>query len=71
MGSALRNILAFTARLITYEQAMRFLTNYLNGDIYYKTSHPKQNLPRTRTQIKLLQFMKASQTEMENIIKDR
>lgn len=60
--------LAFAARLIVYEQAVRFLTDYLNGDIYYKTTHPQQNLQRARTQIKLLQLMEANQTEMTTII---
>jgi Ser/Thr protein kinase RdoA (MazF antagonist) len=60
--------LAFAACLITYEQAMRFLTDYLNGDIYYQTSHPQQNLHRTRTQIKLLQLMETNQAGMSTII---
>lgn len=42
------------ARVITYEQALRFLTDYLNHDIYYKTDYPHHNLVRARTQIKLL-----------------
>ena len=46
--------LVFGARLITYEQAIRFLGDYLNGDTYYKTHRPGHNLDRTRTQIKLL-----------------
>ncbi len=60
--------LAFAARLITYEQAMRFLTDYLNGDDYYKTDYPQHNLIRCRTQIRLLQLMEASQTEMAAIV---
>ncbi|MBE2224764.1 MAG: aminoglycoside phosphotransferase family protein [Anaerolineae bacterium] len=60
--------LAFAARLITYEQAMRFLTDYMNGDRYYKTDHPQHNLDRCRTQIRLLQLMEASQVEMAEII---
>ena len=46
--------LVFGARLITYEQAIRFLGDYLNGDTYYKTHRPGHNLDRTRTQVKLL-----------------
>ena len=46
--------LVFGARLITYEQAIRFLGDYLNGDTYYKTHRPDHNLDRCRTQIKLL-----------------
>jgi len=60
--------LAFAARLITYEQAMRFLTDYLNGDVYYKTDYAQHNLIRCRTQIRLLQLMEASQTQMRDII---
>ena len=41
------------ARVIVYEQAMRFLTDYLNGDTYYKTLFPGHNLVRARTQIRL------------------
>ncbi len=60
--------LTFASRLITYEQAIRFLTDYLSGDIYYKTHHAQQNLYRTRTQIKLLQLMEDSHPKMANII---
>ena len=45
------------AMVITYEQALRFLSDYLDGDIYYKISRPGQNLDRARTQIHLLQEM--------------
>lgn len=40
-----------------YMQAVRFLTDYLNGDIYYKISYPTHNLVRTRAQMKLLKSM--------------
>ena len=42
---------------ITYEQALRFLTDYLEGDPYYKTEYPEHNLVRTRTQIRMVQEM--------------
>lgn len=45
------------AKVITYEQALRFLADYLAGDVYYKTACPEHNLLRARTQIKLLQEM--------------
>ena len=38
---------------LTYMQSIRFLTDYLNGDSYYKTSYPKHNLVRTRNQLAL------------------
>jgi Ser/Thr protein kinase RdoA (MazF antagonist) len=61
--------LAFSSWLITYEQALRFLGDYLNGDTYYKIFRPEQNLDRARTQIKLLQGMEASFSEMERFVK--
>ena len=45
------------ALVITFEQAIRFLGDYLNGDTYYKTTRPGQNLDRARTQIRLLMEM--------------
>ncbi len=45
------------AKLITYEQALRFLGDYLAGDVYYHTERPEQNLDRARTQIRLLEEM--------------
>jgi hypothetical protein len=47
-------LLAFAGRLITFEQAIRFLGDYLNGDVYYKTHRSGQNLDRARVQFKLL-----------------
>ncbi|MDR2083683.1 MAG: aminoglycoside phosphotransferase family protein [Bacteroidales bacterium] len=45
--------LNFSAKYITYEQVLRFLMDYLNGDIYYKIKYTEHNLDRTRAQIKL------------------
>ncbi len=60
--------LAFSGWLITYEQALRFLGDYLNGDTYYKINRPAQNLDRARTQIKLLQGMESRFDQMENLV---
>ena len=43
------------AKAIIYEQALRFLNDFLLGNIYYKTAYPEHNLIRTRTQIRLLE----------------
>ena len=43
------------AQFIIYEQAIRFLTDYLNGDIYYNITYPSQNLNRTINQLALLE----------------
>jgi len=52
---------------ITLEQALRFLSDYLEGDSYYKTAYPEQNLARTRNQLRLFQSMLDRQKEMEEI----
>lgn len=45
------------AVLMTYECGMRFLTDYLEGDVYFRTTRPGQNLDRARTQFKLVDDM--------------
>ncbi len=60
---------AFSALLITYELAMRFLSDYLNGDIYFKTKNKNHNLIRTKTQIALLKDMEKKLPLMEEIVK--
>lgn len=62
------DLLVFSGRLITYEQAMRFLGDYLNGDTYYKTHREGQNLDRARTQLKMLAEMERQQDSMEQIV---
>jgi thiamine kinase-like enzyme len=57
------------AEAIIYEQALRFLNDFLQGDIYYKTAYPGHNLVRTRTQIKLLQEILEKEKEFDTIIK--
>ncbi|MGI6359835.1 MAG: phosphotransferase enzyme family protein [Acholeplasmatales bacterium] len=60
--------LAFGSILMTYECGMRFLTDYLDGDNYFKIYYPKQNLNRSRTQMKLVQDMKKILPKMEKIV---
>ena len=47
--------LAFGAAYIIFEQALRFLTDFLNHDIYYHTQYPLHNLHRTQNQLTLLE----------------
>ena len=61
-------LLAFSGKLITLEQAIRFLGDYLNGDTYYKIHRPNQNLDRTRTQIKMVAEMEQKMGLMEAIV---
>lgn len=63
-----KEMLPFGAKMLTYMQAVRFLTDYLNGDTYYKTQYPDHNLVRTRAQIKLLQEIDNHYNEMIKII---
>lgn len=49
--------LAFSAKYITYEQVLRFLMDYIDGDNYYKTKSEEHNLVRTHAQYKLLTSM--------------
>ena len=43
--------------LVTYEQAVRFLTDWIGGDVYYRISRPHHNLDRARAQLRLLASM--------------
>lgn len=61
--------LVYGAMLITFECGIRFLTDFLNGDIYFKTSYPEHNLIRCRTQFKLVREMMERKNEMESIVK--
>lgn len=60
--------LAFSALLMTFECGMRFLTDYLNGDTYFKTAYPEHNLVRARNQFALVADMEKHMAEMEAII---
>lgn len=58
MGSILspveKDLILFSGKYLIYMQAIRFLTDYLNGNIYYPIAYPEQNLDRTKNQFKLL-----------------
>lgn len=60
--------LAFGAILMTYECGMRFLADYLDGDVYFRITREGQNLDRARTQFKLVEDMEKFLPEMEKII---
>lgn len=61
--------LAFGAQLMTYECGMRFLTDYLAGDVYFKISRKEHNLDRARTQIKMVEEMEQNINEMNRIVR--
>ena len=60
--------LGFSGKLMTYENGIRFLTDYLQGDIYYKIRHPRHNLDRCRTQFALVRSIEQSASEMTAIV---
>jgi len=60
--------LVFSGRLITFEIGIRFLTDYLNGDRYFKSHRPGHNLERARTQFARLRAMERAESEMEQTV---
>ena len=56
------------AKLMTLECGIRFLTDYLVGDTYFRTHREGQNLDRCRTQFKLVADMEAHWDEMNAIV---
>jgi hypothetical protein len=61
-------MLPLGALSITVELATRFLKDYLDGDLYFKTAYPEHNLVRARTQIKLAADMYSKLDEMNRIV---
>ena len=59
--------LIFAGELITFETGMRFLTDHLNGDRYFRTSRPDHNLDRCRTQLKLVDCIEGHSDELEHV----
>ena len=53
---------------MTIECGVRFLTDYLNGDVYFKTEYDEHNLDRARCQLALAKDMIIKQSEMKNIV---
>ncbi|MBO5937744.1 MAG: aminoglycoside phosphotransferase family protein [Clostridia bacterium] len=60
--------LAFSAKLMTLECGTRFLTDYLDGDVYFKTSYPEHNLVRARNQFRLVSEIEKHLDEMQEIV---
>ena len=61
--------LPWGARLMTLECGMRFLADFLQGDVYFKTAYPEHNLVRARTQFRLVKEMEEQFDEMNKILK--
>ena len=64
-----REHLPFAVALFPMMQAVRFLTDYLNGDTYYKIQYPEHNLVRARNQLRYFQVVEACRARMMDFIK--
>ena len=62
------NWLPESVALFPYMQAVRFLTDYINGDTYYKIRYPEHNLVRTKAQLRLLERIEAHLPEIRSFI---
>jgi aminoglycoside phosphotransferase (APT) family kinase protein len=60
--------LAFSGKLLTLECGIRFLTDHLQGDTYFKTKHPTHNLDRCRNQFALVAAIEKNLTVMETMV---
>ena len=63
-------LLPLGAKIITLELAVRFLTDYLESDHYFKTEYPDHNLVRARAQLKLVHDMEAKWSQMQKIVEN-
>ncbi len=63
-----KKLLPFSGKLLTMECGMRFLTDYLVGDTYFKIHRPEHNLDRTRTQIALVESIEKQMDKMQKIV---
>jgi Ser/Thr protein kinase RdoA (MazF antagonist) len=54
--------------LLPYMQAVRFLTDYINGDTYYKVAYPEHNLVRTKAQLKLVHELEVNNEKLTDIL---
>ena len=63
-----KELLPYGCRLLSYMQTVRFFTDYINGDTYYKIAYPEHNLVRTRAQLRLVQEQEKAEPQMKDII---
>jgi len=65
-----KDTLALGAITMTVECGLRFLTDYIDGDNYFKTNYPQHNLDRARCQLKLAQDMIENYEKMQEVVKE-
>ena len=64
-----KEMLPFAGKLITLEIGTRFLTDYLEGDTYFKIKRPRHNLDRCRNQFKMVKSIERHMNEMKALLK--
>lgn len=62
-------LMSFAARLVTFTVGLRFLTDHLNGDAYFKVGRPDHNLDRARVQLAMVTSMEQQQRTMEACVR--
>jgi len=60
-----RSLIAFAGKLITFTIGIRFLTDFLSGDTYFRVHRPHHNLDRTRTQFRLVESIEKQEAAMQ------
>lgn len=63
-----KQLLAFSGKLITFEIGVRFLTDFLGGDTYFKIHRNGHNLDRCRAQFKLVQSIEQQEEQMQSLV---
>ena len=63
-----KELIAFSGKLITFEIGLRFLTDYLCGDVYFRTHRPDHNRDRCRTQFKLVESIERQESAMQKFV---
>ena len=69
LTEAERANMALSGRIITLTIGIRFLTDYLKGDVYFHTAYDEHNLVRCRTQLKMVESMEVQKDEYERIVR--
>jgi hypothetical protein len=65
-----KSFIAFSGKLITFEIGIRFLTDFLSGDTYFRIHRPAHNLDRCRTQFKLVESIEKQEQAMQKYVNE-
>jgi hypothetical protein len=68
LSKAERSLMAFSGKLITFEIGIRFLTDFLSGDTYFRIHRPGHNLDRCRTQFRLVESIEQQEEAMQKLV---